>query len=413
MPSVCFYFQVHQPFRLKRYSIFQVKNDHIYFDDERNKAVMRKVAEKCYLPANATMRELIERYQGRFRISYAITGTAVEQMKLYSPEALDSFIGLASTGAVEFVNETYYHSLAAVYSPDEFAEQVHRHRALVQELFGQTPRVFRNTELIYSDEVGALISALGFDAIIAEGADDILGWRTPNFIYQVPTALTGGREVKLLLKNYRLSDDIAFRFSNRGWPEWPLTTEKFANWVHQVSGGGDVVNLFMDYETFGEHQWADTGIFEFMRHLPERILAHPDWNFATPSQVIDWYPARAELPFHRLTSWADLERDLTAWRGNRMQHSALSQAYEMGARLKEKYGANLDPLVLDTWRKLLTSDHYYYMCTKWFADGDVHAYFSPYESPYEAFINFMNVMRDFRERWLPEWKPEDTHPEAR
>lgn len=407
MPSVCFYFQVHQPFRIKRYSFFQVSHDFIYFDDDRNRAVLKKVAEKCYLPANATMLELIKRHQGAFRISYSITGTAIEQMKLYCPEALRSFEKLAETGAVEFINETYYHSLAAVYDHDEFRAQVDRHRTLTRELFGQTPRVFRNTELIYSDEVGALVSSLGFDAIIAEGADDILDWRTPNFLYAVPQHLTSGREVKLLLKNYRLSDDIAFRFSNRGWPEWPLTSEKFASWVHRVSGGGDVVNLFMDYETFGEHQWADTGIFEFMRHLPEMILRKPDWDFATPSQVIDRYPSRAELPFFRLTSWADLERDLTAWRGNRMQHSALAQVYEMGRRLKDKFGDALDPLVLDTWRKLLTSDHFYYMCTKWFADGDVHAYFSPYESPYEAFINFMNVLRDFRERWLPEWKPEE------
>ncbi len=406
MPSVCFYFQVHQPFRIKRYSFFQVNHDHIYFDDEKNGTVLKKVAEKCYLPTNATMLELVKRHQGAFRIAYSITGTAIEQMKLYSPETLRSFEKLAETGAVEFVNETYYHSLAAVYHADEFREQVAKHRELVKELFGQTPRVFRNTELIYSDEVGQLVSELGFDAVIAEGADDVLGWRTPNFVYSVPRQLTSGREVKLLLKNYRLSDDIAFRFSNRGWPEWPLTAEKFAGWVHEVSGGGDVVNLFMDYETFGEHQWADTGIFEFLKHLPEMILRKPDWNFATPSQVIDRYPSRAELPFHRLTSWADVERDLTAWRGNRMQNSALNLVYEIGQRLKDKFGDAVDPLVLDTWRKLLTSDHFYYMCTKWFADGDVHAYFSPYESPYEAFINFMNVIRDFRERWLPEWKLE-------
>jgi len=410
MPSVCFYFQVHQPYRVKRYSYFQIKNDHLYFDDDKNGTVLKKVAEKCYLPTNAMMLELIKRYSGEFRISYSVTGTAIEQMKLYCPEALKSFERLAETGAVEFIDETYFHSLAAVYEPDEFREQVAQHRALMKSLFGQTPRVFRNTELIYSDEVGKLVSELGFDAIIAEGVDDVLGWRSPNYLYSVPRSITGGREVKLLLKNYRLSDDIAFRFSNRGWPEWPLSAEKFAGWVHQISGNGDVLNLFMDYETFGEHQWIDTGIFEFMRHLPEHVLKKPDWNFRTVSQVADLYPSRAELPFHRLTSWADIERDLTAWRGNRIQNSALELAYQMGRELKRR-----DPLpgegpgfaneLLDTWRKLLTSDHFYYMCTKWFADGDVHAYFSPYESPYEAFINYMNVLRDFRERWLPAWRP--------
>ena len=410
MPSVCFYFQVHQPYRVKRYSYFQIKNDHLYFDDDKNGTVLKKVAEKCYLPTNAMMLELIKRYSGEFRISYSVTGTAIEQMKLYCPEALKSFERLAETGAVEFIDETYFHSLAAVYEPDEFREQVAQHRALMKSLFGQTPRVFRNTELIYSDEVGKLVSELGFDAIIAEGVDDVLGWRSPNYLYSVPRSITGGREVKLLLKNYRLSDDIAFRFSNRGWPEWPLSAEKFAGWVHQISGNGDVLNLFMDYVTFGEHPWVDTGIFEFMRHLPEHVLKKPDWNFRTVSQVADLYPSRAELPFHRLTSWADIERDLTAWRGNRIQNSALELAYQMGRELKRR-----DPLpgegpgfaneLLDTWRKLLTSDHFYYMCTKWFADGDVHAYFSPYESPYEAFINYMNVLRDFRERWLPAWRP--------
>lgn len=402
MPSVCFYFQVHQPFRVKRYSYFQIARDHIYFDDIRNREIMEKVARKCYLPTNAALKSLIDRYGGAFRVAYSITGVAIEQMRLYSPETLKSFEELAKTGAVEFVNETYYHSLASVYDREEFGAQVARHRELMRELFGQTPRVFRNTELIYSDDVGEIVASLGFDGIIAEGADDILGWRSPNFLYAVPKSRTNGREVKLLLKNYRLSDDIAFRFSNRGWAEWPLTSEKFASWVHQVSGNGDSVNLFMDYETFGEHQWSDTGIFEFLAHLPEKILAKGDWNFKTPSQVLDTYPARAELSYHRLTSWADMERDLTAWRGNRMQFCALDKAYAFGKELKEavKELPNREALI-DTWRKLLTSDHFYYMCTKWFSDGDVHAYFSPYESPYEGFLNYMNVLRDFGARYGP------------
>ena len=391
MPSVCFYFQVHQPFRLRRYSLFDIGTQQTYFDDTRNREVLRKVADKCYLPTNALLLELIERYQGRFRVAYSITGTAIEQMELYAPEVIDSFRRLARTGCVEFLAETYYHSLSAVYDPVEFRKQVSKQLDLMERLFHYHPRVFRNTELIYSDAIGRMVADLGFDAMIAEGVDDILDWRSPNYLYHA-----AGTSMRLLLKNYRLSDDIAFRFSNQGWKEFPLTADKFARWVHQVSGAGDVVNLFMDYETFGEHQWASTGIFDFMRHLPDMILRHPDWDFCTPSEVVQRYPVRAELPFHRITSWADVHRDLTAWQGNQMQTSALKLIYSL-AKAVEATG---DQKIVDTWRKLQTSDHYYYMCTKWFADGDVHAYFSPYESPYDAFIYFQNVMRDFQEHVL-------------
>lgn len=394
MPSVCFYFQVHQPFRLRRYSYFHSSQQYDYFDEEKNKQILQKVAHKCYLPTNRLMLKLIDRFQGRFKISYAVTGVAIEQMERYCPEALQTFIDLSKTGCVEFVGETYYHSLAALYDPEDFKEQVKKHGRLMRGLFGQSPAVFRNTELIYSDEIGRMVADLGYKAMIAEGVDDVLGWRSPNFLYTVP-----GTDMRLLLKNYRLSDDIAFRFSNRGWESYPLTADKFANWVHRISGSGDMVNLFMDYETFGEHQWESTGIFDFLEHMPEAILRHGDWSFLTPSEVVGRYPSVADLSFHRVTSWADIDRDLTAWRGNRMQHSALDQIYELGQLVRERD----DPAVYDCWRKLLTSDHFYYMCTKWFADGDVHAYFSPYESPYEAFINFMNVLRDFRDSFR---KPE-------
>lgn len=389
MPSVCFYFQVHQPFRVRRYSFFDSLGSGSYFDDKKNAEVIRKVAEKCYLPTNKKILELIQRFEGRFKVAYSITGVALEQMKLFAPEVLESFQALAKTGCVELLGETYFHSLAAVYDKDEFAEQVRLHSALMLSEFGLKPRIFRNTELIYSDYVGQLASELGFDAVIAEGADDILGWRSPNFVYQVP-----GQTTRLLLKNYRLSDDIAFRFSNKGWADYPLTSDKFASWVHNVSGNGTNVNLFMDYETFGEHQWESTGIFEFLDHLPAKILSHPDWDFKTPSEVIDSNQAVADIPFGRLTSWADVERDLTAWQGNSMQQSALKEAYQLGESIKAS--ANVD--LIHEWRKLLTSDHFYYMCTKWFADGDVHAYFSPYESPYEAFINYRNVLRNLAER---------------
>lgn len=393
MPSVCFYFQVHQPYRLKRATYQQLAQDHRYFDDEKNCQIMRKVAEKCYLPANRTILEMIDRGEGKFRVAYSITGVAIDQMCEYAPEVLDSFIELSKTGCVEFLGETYYHSLAAVYDRQEFIEQVGMHRALMERYFNQSPTVFRNTELIYDDGIGKMIAAAGYRGVIAEGADDILGWRSPNFLYSVPDT-----DCRLLLKNYRLSDDIAFRFSDRNWKEFPLTADKFAKWVHGISGAGEVVNLFMDYETFGEHQWASTGIFEFLRHLPSAIEAHGDWNFLTPSDVIERYPVVSELSVQRLTSWADADRDLTAWQGNRMQRSSLQQIYDLGQYIRMMG----DPKVLEIWRKMLTSDHYYYMCTKWFADGDVHAYFSPYESPYEAFVTYMNSFRDFREYFVGE-----------
>jgi alpha-amylase len=391
MPSVCFYFEVHQPFRVRPYDAFQIGQSHDYFDDKLNREVMRKVANKCYLPANAAIQRLIERYDGRFRVAYSITGVALEQMKLYAPEVLESFQRLVATGAVELLAETYYHSLSVLYDVAEFRAQVELHTKLLQELFGVTPRVFRNTELIYDDRIGREVAALGFKAMIAEGADDVLDWRSPNFVYRMAEADTA-----LLLKNYRLSDDIAFRFSNRQWNDFPLTSEKFAQWVHGVSGSGDTVNLFMDYETFGEHQWPETGIFEFLDHLPGALLAHPHWDFRTPSEVVAGYPWIAPISFHRTTSWADVERDLTAWRGNDMQDRALARIYELGERVRHRN----NPALLSLWRKLQTSDHFYYMCTKWFADGDVHAYFSPYESPYEAFINYMNALSDLEDHVL-------------
>jgi alpha-amylase len=391
MPSVCFYFEVHQPYRVRPYDVFQVGRHHDYFDEKLNREVMQKVARKCYLPTNAAMLRLIERHRGKFRIAYSITGVALEQMQAYAPEVLESFQRLVATGAVELLAESYYHSLSVLHDPTEFREQVALHTRAMQSLFGVTPRIFRNTELIYDDRIGREVAAMGYKGILAEGADDVLGWRSPNFVYQTAEAQIG-----LLLKNYRLSDDIAFRFSNRSWSDFPLTADKFARWVHQVSGSGDTVNLFMDYETFGEHQWSETGIFEFLDHLPSAVLAHPDWDFRTPSEVVSSYPWTAPLPFPRTVSWADVERDLTAWQGNEMQNRALERIYALGPRIKRRN----NPTLLALWRKLTTSDHFYYMCTKWFADGDVHAYFSPYESPYEAFINYMNALADLEESVL-------------
>jgi len=389
MPSVCFYFQVHQPFRLRHYTVFE--NSPRYFDEFKNASICRKVANKCYLPSNRLLLDIIRRFEGRFKISYSITGVVLEQFRKYCPEVMSTFDALAQTGCVEFIGETYYHSLSFLYSSDEFIAQINKHSELIQQLYGQTPRIFRNTELIYSNALAETIEKMGrFDAIISEGADHILGHRSSNFVYRPPNC----ERIKLLLKNYSLSDDIAFRFSNAGWEEYPLTADKFANWVHKVNGNGQCINLFMDYETFGEHQWEDTGIFSFMYHLPEEVLKHPDNNFMTPSEVIDTYDAVDVVDVPRIISWADTERDLSAWLGNAMQSNALHEVYKVEKLIKQTQN---EELIAD-WRRLQTSDHFYYMCTKYFADGDVHKYFNPYESPYDSYINFMNVLDNLREQ---------------
>jgi alpha-amylase len=387
MASVCFYFQVHQPFRLRRYSIFDA--DPHYFDDHKNAEICRKVAHKCYLPANQCLLDMIRVHEGRFRCAFSLTGVAIDQFAAWCPEVIESFQRLSATGCVEFLAETYYHSLSFLYSRREFAEQIALQQERIGALFGQKSTVFRNTELIYNNAIAEAAADLGYRAILAEGADHLLGYRSPNFVYQDP-----GRRIRVLLKNYRLSDDIAFRFSNRGWSEWPLRAEKFAGWVNQVNGNGYTVNLFMDYETMGEHQWADTGIFDFLYHLPGEVMKFPDNNFKKPSEVIDAYPPVGAFDAPHLISWADTERDLSAWLGNAMQSNALQEVY----RLEEAVRAAGDPQLLSDWRRLQTSDHFYYMCTKYFADGDVHKYFNPYDSPYDSYINYMNVLDNVRTR---------------
>lgn len=390
MVSVCFYFQVHQPHRLRRYSMFDIGNNQHYFDDAKNRQVCEKVAKKCYLPMNKLLLRLIEKHKGKFKVSFSITGTVLEQFEEFMPEVLESFKELARTGCVEFLSETYYHSLSYLYSKDEFKEQVDMHRHTMERLFGHTPTVFRNTELIYNNELANFVEGLGYKGILAEGWDHFLGWRSPNFVYR--SVHTNG--IKTLLKNYKLSDDVAFRFGNKGWEEHPLTAGKFNKWVSEVNGNGHTVNLFMDYETFGEHQWEDTGIFNFMHHLPEEVLRHPDNNFKTVSEVVDTYESVGSIDVHHFVSWADVERDLSAWLGNKMQEAAAHELYKLEKPIK----ATGDQSLIAAWRKLTTSDHFYYMCTKWFADGDVHKYFNPYESPYEAYIAFMNVLQDLKLR---------------
>lgn len=391
MSQVCFYFQVHQPFRIRKdYDFFSIGRHRSYEDEAANRGIMQKVADKCYRPMNQLLLELIEAWEGRFRVSFSISGVCLEQFRLYAPDVIDSFRRLVATGCVELLGETYYHSLASVFSPNEFREQIELHRLTLRELFNYEPRVFRNTELIFRDDIAAMVEQLGFIGMLAEGADRILDWRSPNFTY-LPQSC---RKMRLLLKNYRLSDDIAFRFSNRAWESWPLKAETYSDWIHSVAGNGECINLFMDYETFGEHQWAETGIFQFMRSLPNEILRHPDFRFSTPSEVIRSTQAIGTLSFPNYVSWADMDRDLTAWVGNPLQDASIERIYAIEDIVK----AIGRPDLLHAWRKLQTSDHFYYMCTKFFADGDVHKYFSPYSSPYDAHVLYNNVLADFEER---------------
>ncbi len=388
MKTICLYFQVHQPWRLKKYRFFNMGKDHNYLDDMLNRSIMQKVARQCYLPMNALLLNLIKESKGKFRCSFSITGNAIEQFRAYTPEVLDSFRELASTGCVEFLAETYSHSLAALASKEDFEQQVKLHSSTIKKEFGVKPTAFRNTELIYSDEIGAMVADMGYKTMLAEGARHILGWKSPNYVY----ANAIDQKVRLLLRNYKLSDDIAFRFSNQGWDEYPLTADKYVSWLTAEDTPGEVINLFMDYETFGEHQGAETGIFDFMKALPATALASEKLEFATVSETAKKYQPVAVLHCPHVMSWADEERDITAWLGNELQNEAFSKLYE----LKDKVAKLKSEDFNYVWNFLQTSDHFYYMATKWLSDGDVHSYFNPYDSAYDAFINYMNVLSDFQ-----------------
>ncbi|MFC0876428.1 glycoside hydrolase family 57 protein [Saccharicrinis sp. FJH2] len=386
MKTICFYFQVHQPFRLKRYRFFDIGNDHYYYDDYTNESITTKVAYNSYLPANKLILSLIKKHKGAFKVAYSISGLALEHFELYAPEVLESFKELAATGQVEFLAETYAHSLAALKTKSGFKQQIEKHSEKIEELFGQKPTVFRNTELIYSDEMGLTISELGFKAMLTEGAKHVLGWKSPNFMY----CNSLNPKLKVLLRNYKLSDDIAFRFSNSAWSEHPLTADKYIGWINSHDQKEEIFNIFMDYETFGEHQKADTGIFDFIKSLPEVAIKNK-FKFATPSEVAKSFNPISAIHVPYPISWADEERDLTAWLGNELQDEAFNKLYKL-KHLVDK----VDDFVLKkNWQYLQCSDHFYYMCTKFFSDGEVHAYFNPYDSPYDAFMNYMNVLSDF------------------
>jgi alpha-amylase len=385
--SICFYFQVHQPFRLRNYLFHEIGNNHFYENYNLNLGILNKVADKCYLPTNAKILELITRHKGNFKVAYSLSGCALEQFELYRPDVIRSFQALVASGCVELLSETYYHSLSFIYSRDEFVRQVEMHREKIKTLFAVEPTVFRFTELIFNNDLAKQVASMGYSGMICEGADQWLRGRSPNHVFRSP----GIEHFSLLLKNYSLSDDIAFRFSKHDWDMWPLTVDKFTKWLHDHADNAETINLFMDYETFGEHQWKETGIFDFLDYLPEYVLEHPDFAFRTPAEVMNLYPARDEYDVSAFTSWADEDRDLSAWTENEMQKEALEQIYALEQSVK----ATADPDLLKIWGKLQTSDHFYYMSTKFWADGDVHRYFSPFPSPYDACAYYMNVLSDF------------------
>ena len=378
------YFQVHQPSRLRLYRFFDIGKDSHYYDQFANRTIFRRVAQKCYQPMNDILLQAIKENKGKFKVAFSISGSALEQFERFAPELLDSFRELAATGCVEFLSETYYHSLASLRSPAEFKLQVSKHKARIEELFGVTPTAFRNTELIYSDEIGSMVADMGFKTMLTEGARHIMGWKSPNLLYTNDL----NPKLRLLLRNYPLSDDIAFRFSNRNWSEWPLTTEKYVDWLKKADG--QIVNLFMDYETFGEHQSESSGIMEFMSHLPKAVLAG-GMQFVTPSEASAKLKPVDALSVPEPISWADEERDLSAWLGNELQQDAFNKLYG----LTEKLSIINDGTLWEDFGHLQESDHLYYMCTKFFSDGEIHQRFNPYDTPYEAFINYMNVLSDF------------------
>ena len=395
MKAIVLYLHVHQPYRIRHYTVFDVGVNHNYFEapfDEQtnNERIIYKVADKSYIPTNQKLLELLNQHP-ELKLSLSITGTVLDQLERWSPATLRSFQALTETGRVEIVGETYYHSLAFFYSQEEFIAQVQMHKEKIQNLFGQTPTVFRNTELAFNNDLAYWADRAGYKGILAEGWDPLLGWRSPNFVYRPSYT----ENIRLLMKNYKLSDDIAFRFGDHDWSEWPLTAPKFTNWLNE-SGEATNFNLFMDYETFGEHQWSESGIFDFLHHLPAEWLKQEGNTFMTVSEVVDAVEPVDYVDTPQTTTWADTERDLSAWLGNPMQQQTIQALFQLQKPIMQSGDLQL----IDDWRKLTTSDHFYYMCTKWFSDGDIHAYFSPYDTPYEAFTNFMNTWHDLRFRLI-------------
>ena len=389
--SICIYFQIHHPERLRKYQFFDIGKKHNYFDNYANRSELEDLAENCYLPANALLLDLIKKYEGKFKIAFSISGSAIDQLEMHTPEVIRSFQELAQTGQVEFLAETYSHSLASLSEDtDEFELQVKRHSAAIKELFGKKPVTFRNTSLIYSDKIGKRVADLGFKTMLTDGAKHVLGWKSPNFVYK--NALD--ENLNLLLKNSKLSDDIAIRFSDRNWSEYPLTSEKYADWVSHSLQDTEVLNLFMNYEVIGHYNRAESGIFDFLRYFIQQIAENPNYQFLLPKEVTKKHTAKDILPVPYPISWTDEERDITSWLGNELQKEAFTELFKIQPLVKKKKNAELN----EDYSRLQASEHFYFMRTKLFSGADYHKYILPYESPYEAFINYMNVLSDFIER---------------
>ncbi len=390
MQSICLGFQIHQPFRHRRYRFFDIGNDHYYYDDYANETVMRKMAGQSYLPLNKLLLEMAGKWKGKFKVAFSISGVALEQFQLYAPEVIESFKKLSDTGCVEFLSETWSHSLAALKDAEEFKEQVRQHDERIFQLFGQKPRVFRNTEMIYSDEIGEQIVKMGYTAVLTEGAKHVLGWKSPNFMY----VNAANPRLKVLMRNFKLSDDIAFRFSDKNWSEFPLTAQKYIHWLEELDANEEVLNLFFGYELFGQEQQRECGVFSFLEDLIERIVKSEKLKFAAPSEVVEQLQPVSAVSIPHPISWADEERDLTPWLGNSMQKEAFEKLYVLKAQMAR---CTNDELLKD-WNYLQSSDHFNYMSTKYFSDGTRNNPANPFDSPYEAFINYMNVLSDFKIR---------------
>lgn len=387
MRSICFYFQIHQPYRLRTYRFFDIGDNHYYYDDYSNRSTTRRNSEACYIPANDILFQNIKALGKSFKVSFSISGTALEQIERFSPDAMNSFKMLAKTGNVEFISETHSHSLASVFSQAEFSNQVSKQNKSLKSLFGYKPTTFRNTELIYSDSIGDLVSGLGFQTMLTEGAKHLLGWKSPNYLY----CNNVNPKLKILLRNFQMSDDITFRFGQKEWAEWPLTAEKFVSWLNNIDPKQEVVNIFVDYHTFGVYHKADTGIFDFLNALPKLVLKKTNFTFNTPSEISKNQQPVSAISSNSMVSWADEERDLTAWIGNEMQKEALNKIYSYATRITKC----TDKEIINDWYNLQTSDHFYYMSTKWFSTGEIHLNQNPFASPYDAFINYMNILADF------------------
>jgi alpha-amylase len=392
MPSVCIYFGIHQPVRLNRFSVFHIGTNNdprsSYFNQDLNQEMFTKVAKKCYLPTNRLLLDLIDEFNGKFRVSFSLTGTFMGYCEQSMPSLLESFKVLFDTGSVDLIEETYFHSLASLYDElDEFKEQILMHKQLIKRIFQYEPVVFRNTEAIYDNRIAKKIEEMGYRGIITEGTEKILEWRSPNYLYKPSNA-----NIKVLMRNSILSENVGFRFSSHQWPDFSLTADKYANWVSRCEG--DIVNIFIDYETFGEHRWPETGVFDFLRHLPEEILKHPNTDFVTVREAVDRYHPVGEIDVPWEISWADTDRDVSILFGNEMQISCFNELKNIGKELKKLR----DEKLLHTWRLLQSSDHLNHISTKGFGDGAAN--FNYYDNPYEGFINYMNILQDLKHRTI-------------